>query len=160
MKKKLSQVIADDYTIVLSVYIGVFFAIHEFFDLGWSPTGTLGLTAILALVFILWQRKSYIVDYILLLVIIGDGYFHLTSPLDNLVKNSPDWVIAFNLFGGNGMPLIVHQTMGVFLLSTSALFIYLLAKRRKNWQYYLYKYGVGIITLSIISLSYVIKLYK
>ena len=78
---------------------------------------------------VVWSKKTEVADYILIPVIILDGYFHLTSPLENLVANSPDWVIAFNLYQGEGMPVIIHQLMGVFLLLASGWFIYLLISK-------------------------------
>lgn len=160
MKKDVLKIIADSYVILLSTFIIVFFAVNEYFDLGFGPEIVLLIAAALTAGFVVWQRKINVVDYILLPVMIVDGYFHLTSPLSNLVENSPDWVIAFNLYQGNGMPVIVHRVMGVFLLLTSAWFIYLLISKKKDWPYYAYKYAIVIITLSIISFSYLIKLFK
>jgi hypothetical protein len=150
----------DSYVILLSVFIALFFVLNEFFDFGLGPAIVIPLSVAIALGLILWKTKVAVSDYVLLPVIIFDGLFHITSPLENLVENSPDWVIAFNLYGGNGMPLIVHQVMGVFLLVTSGWFIYLLVSKKKDWSYYLYKYGVTVVTLTIISFSYLIKLFK
>lgn len=160
MKKEILKIIADSYIFLLSTFIGVFFFVNEQFDLELGPETVLPIVAVLTAGFIFWQIKINIVDYVLLPVMIIDGYFHLTSPLGNLVENSPDWVIAFNLYQGNGMPVIVHRIMGVFLLLTSGWFIYLLISKKKDWAYYLYKYAIVVITLSIISFSYLIKLFK
>lgn len=89
-----------------------------------------------------------------------DAYFHLTSPLENLIEHSPDWVIAFQLYGGNGMPVIIHQIMGIFLFVTSGIFIFHLIAKKKNWYYPFYKYVIAIVTMTIISTSYVIKLFR
>lgn len=160
MKKKLLKIIADSYVLLLSTLIIVFFAVNEYFDLGLGPEIVLPIAVLLTAGFIVSQRKLNIVDYVLLPVMIIDGYFHLTSPLGNLVENSPDWVIAFNLYQGNGMPVMVHRVMGVFLLLTSGWFIYLLISKKRDWSYYIYKYAIVVITLSIISFSYLIKLFK
>ena len=150
------QTIANWYITILSVFIATFFILNEFLDLGLGAIVIIPLSIIIGVMLVVWWNS----DYVLLPVIIFDGLFHLTSPLENLVENSPDWVIAFNLYGGNGMPVIVHQVMGVFLLVTSGWFIYLLVSKKQDWTYYLYKYGVTVVTLTIISFSYVIKLFK
>lgn len=157
LNEHLWKRLADSYIIILSVFIALFFIVNEFFDLGLGPVIVLPIVVAMS-IGLIWSKVPS--DYILLPVIIFDGFFHLTSPLENLVENSPDWVIAFNLYGGNGMPVIIHQIMGVFLILTSAWFIYLLVKRKKDWSYYLYKYAVAVITLTIISFSYLIKLFK
>ena len=146
--------------IILSLFIIVFFIFNELFDLGLNAAIIIPLVLALALGFFILSKRINVSDYVLLPVIIVDGFFHLTSPLENLVENSPDWVIAFNLYGGNGMPVIIHQIMGIFLLVTSAGFIYLLISKKKDWTYYFYKYIIVIITLTIISFSYLIKLFK
>ena len=146
--------------VLLSLFIIVFFIFNELFDLGLNAAIIIPLVLALALGFFILSKRINVSDYVLLPVIIVDGFFHLTSPLENLVENSPDWVIAFNLYGGNGMPVIIHQIMGIFLLVTSAGFIYLLISKKKDWTYYFYKYIIVIITLTIISFSYLIKLFK
>ena len=146
--------------IILSLFIIVFFIFNELFDLGLSAAIIIPLVLALALGFFILSKRINVSDYVLLPVIILDGFFHLTSPLENLIENSPDWVIAFNLYGGNGMPVIIHQIMGIFLLITSAGFVYLLTSKKKNWTYYFYKYVIVIITLIIISFSYLIKLFS
>ena len=145
--------------ILLSVFISLFFILSEKLGIN-NPLIILTSTIVLAggLGFLL--KKFDISTYILLPVIILDGFFHLTSPIENLVENSPDWIIAFNFYGGQGMPVIAHQIIGIFLLITSAIFIYYLISKRKDWYYYLYKYAVTIITMTIISTSYVIKLLR
>ncbi len=93
--------------ILLSIFIGLVY-ILDMFNVNNALiiiSSTFLLTGILIVLF----KKFDISKYILLPVIILDGFFHLTSPLENLVKNSPDWVIAFNFYGGNGMPVIIHQ---------------------------------------------------
>ena len=151
--------IINSFLILLSVFIGLFFLLYEL--LGITDLFIIvSATLILTLIFISLLKKFDVSSYVLLPVIILDGFFHLTSPLENLRENSPDWVIAFNLFGGNGMPVIVHQIMGVFLLTTSVIFIYYLISKRKEGYYYFYKYLVAIITMTIISVSYLIKLLQ
>ncbi len=144
--------------ILLSTFIGLFFILYEKLNITQTPI-ILSSVLVLAAAFIALSKKFNISNYILLPVIIMDGIFHLTSPLENLVENSPDWVIAFNFFGGNGMPVLVHQIMGAFLLITSAIFIYYLISKRKDWYYYFYKYLIVIITMIIISTSFVLKLF-
>jgi len=160
--KKTSDyyLIGDRVIVLLSLFIIVFFIFNELFDLGLNAAIIIPLVLALALGFFILSKRINVSDYVLLPVIIVDGFFHLTSPLENLVENSPDWVIAFNLYGGNGMPVIIHQIMGIFLLVTSAGFIYLLISKKKDWTYYFYKYIIVIITLTIISFSYLIKLFK
>ncbi|MCK5022054.1 MAG: hypothetical protein KAR54_02295 [Candidatus Pacebacteria bacterium] len=160
LKANLSKTIADSYIVLLSIFIATFFIINEYFDLELGPEIILPITVFLTLISIILQRKINIFDYILLPVIIFDGFFHLTSPLERLVENSPDWVIAFNLYQGNGMPVIGHQIIGAFLLLTSGCFIYLLISKKKNWTYFIYKYAIVTITLTIISFSYLIKLLE
>ncbi|MEN7982407.1 MAG: hypothetical protein ABFQ65_03085 [Nanoarchaeota archaeon] len=156
-EKHLSKYL--NYLIILfSVFIGLFFLLYELLGIT-NPIIILSSTIFLVGGFIFLSKKFPISNYILLPVIIVDGFFHLTSPLENLVENSPDWVIAFNLYGGNGMPVIIHQIMGVFLLITSAIFIYNLISKKENWYYYFYKYIIAIITMTIISISYFIKLF-
>ena len=158
--KSILKITANSYIIFLSVFIATFFVANEHFDLALGTEIILPIVIIFTTGLVIWQRKINIADYVLLPVMIIDGYFHLTSPLENLVENSPDWVIAFNLYQGKGMPVIVHQAMGVFLLLTSGWFIYLLIRKRKDWQYYFFKYAITTVTLSIISFSYFIKLFK
>jgi len=160
MKWDRLKQIGNRTIILLSTFIILFFVFNEFFDLDLStlPIVLVTLIFVVGIIFTSKKIKTKISNYILLPVIIIDGYFHLTSPLEHLVENSPDWVIAFNLYGGNGMPVLVHQIMGVFLLGTSIAFIYYLYKKKENWFFYLYKYAVAIITMIIISFSYVIKL--
>ena len=157
VKRDVLEKVGNIIIILLSIFILVFFIINEFFDLG-----LVILPIIFTLIFTsgiyFLEKKFKVSNYIMLPVIIIDGFFHLTSPLENLVENSPDWVIAFNLYGGNGMPVLVHQIMGVFLLGTSIGFIYYLFKKNENWFYYFYKYLVAIVTIVIISFSFVIKL--
>ncbi|MBI5729068.1 MAG: hypothetical protein HY983_02415 [Candidatus Magasanikbacteria bacterium] len=160
MRKGVLKIITDSYAILLATFIATFFVVNEHFDLSLGPKIILPILVLLAAGFIAWQRKAAVSDYIVLPVIFVDGYFHLTSPLENLVANSPDWVIALNLYQGHGMPIIVHQIMGVFLLLTSGWFTYLLILKKKNWSYYFYKYAIALITLTIISFSYLIKLSK
>ena len=163
MNQKTSVIwkwIGNGWIITLSTFIALFFILNEFFDLELKALIVLPVVIIIAAVLIILSRKVNVSDYILLPVIIIDGFFHLTSPLENLAENSPDWVIAFNLYGGNGMPIIIHQIMGIFLLLTSAWFIYLLIKKRKDWTYYFYKYVIAIITLTIISFSFIIKFFR
>jgi hypothetical protein len=159
-KKINFKLIRTAIVFTLSIFIATFFILNEKFDLGLGPGIIIPLTLILATGAMLLSKKVNISNYILLPVIIGDGYFHLTSPLENLVRNSPDWVIAFNLYGGSGMPVIVHQIMGVFLIITSLIFIFHLAMKKKNWYYPFYKYLIAIVTMTIISTSYVIKMFK
>jgi len=45
-----------------------------------------------------------------------DGIFHATTPLKELVQNSPDWIIARNLFQKKGLKEIIHKIMGYFLI--------------------------------------------
>lgn len=152
--------IGNGIIILLSLFITVFFIFNEQFDLSLHAAIIIPLAVVLAFGFFSMPPQKNISDYVLLPVIILDGFFHLTSPLENLVENSPDWVIAFNLYRGNGMPVMIHQIMGVFLLVTSAWFIYLLISKKKDWTYYFYKYIIVIITLTIISFSYLIKLLR
>jgi hypothetical protein len=157
-KKKFPyKSIGNMILILLSVFIGLFFILHEKLNIN-KPSIILSSTFLLALALIVLSKKFHISKYILVPILLVDGFFHLTSPLENLVENSPDWIIAFNFFGGNGMPVIVHQMMGVFLLITSAIFIYYLIAKRKDWYYYIYKYLIGLGTMAIISTSYIIKL--
>lgn len=160
-KRKYSktELIANSILILLSIFIGLFFIFYELLNIQNSFI-ILSLTIIVAVGLISLSKKFNISNYILLPIIIVDGFFHLTSPLENLVENSPDWVIAFNLYGGNGMPLIMHQIIGAFLLITSTIFIYNLISKRKNLYNYFYKYLIAIITMAIISMSYIIKLLK
>lgn len=145
--------------ILLSTFIGLFFIFYEILEIT-HPIIIILSTIFLTAGLIFLQKKFKVSSYVLLPVIIMDGFFHLTSPLENLVENSPDWVIAFNLYGGSGMPVIIHQIMGIFLLVTSAIFIYYLISKRKDWYNYFYKYLVAIITMTIISVSYMIKLFS
>lgn len=158
-QKNNLKFLTNAFIILLSVFIGLFFILYETLEITNSII-IISSTIILTGILILFSKKFPVSNYILLPVIIFDGFFHLTSPLENLVENSPDWVIAFNLYGGSGMPVIVHQIMGVFLLTTSAIFIYNLISKKENWYYYFYKYLVAIVTMVIISTSYVIKLFK
>jgi len=161
-KKKYSNYkqIANGIIIILATFMGLLFFLNEQFDLNLKAQIILPLTAVLATGFIFLSKKVNMSNYLLMPAIMIDGFFHLTSPLENLVQNSPDWVIAFNFYGGNGMPVIVHQIMGVFLLLTVSVFIYHLIKKQKNWYYYFFKYVIAVITLLIISTSYVIQLFK
>lgn len=152
--------IGNGIIILLSVFIGLLFVLNEMLDLGFKAPVIIFLTIILAAGLIVLSKKINISSYLLLPVIILDGFFHLTSPLENLVANSPDWILAFNFYGGNGMPVIVHQIMGILLLVTSAIFVYHLISKRKNWYVPFYKYIIAIITMTIISASYVIKLLR
>ena len=151
--------LANIFLIILSSFVGLFFIIHEILEIT-SQIIILFSTFILASGLIFLSKNFSVSNLILLPVILVDGFFHLTSPLENLRENSPDWVIAFNFYGGNGMPVIVHQIMGVFLLITSGIFIYNLISKKENWYYYFYKYLVAIITMTIISVSYMIKLFS
>lgn len=157
MKKEVVMKIFNSLIILLSVFVGLFFLIYELAEVK-NPIVIFASTIILTGILIFFSKKYSISNFIMLPVIIVDGFFHLTSPLENLIENSPDWIIAFNLFQVNGMPVIVHQIMGIFLLTTSGIFIYNLAKKRKNWYNLFYKYLVAIITMSIISFSYILKL--
>jgi len=129
MKKEAWKSITDSYLILLSTFIATWFFFNEYFDLGIRPSIVLLITGAVTFGLVVWSKKTEVADYILIPVIILDGYFHLTSPLENLVANSPDWVIAFNLYQGEGMPVIIHQLMGVFLLLASGWFIYLLISK-------------------------------
>ena len=159
-KKKLyPEWIGNGIIIAFATFIGLFFILYEKLGIHNAPI-IISSTILLTFGFIVLSKKFDISNYILLPVIIADGFFHLTSPLENLVKNSPDWVIAFNFYGGSGMPVIIHQIIGIFLLITSAIFILHLILKRKNWYYYFYKYIIATITIVIVSISYIIKLFK
>ena len=157
--KKFFELVGNSLVILLSIFIMSFFVLNEKFDLGIKASVVIPLVIVLAIGLVVLMKKFNISNYILLPVIFIDGYFHFTSPLENLIANSPDWVIAFNFFGGNGMPVLVHQIMGIFLLITSLIFVYHLISKKSNWYYYLYKYGIAIVTMIIISVSYMIKLF-
>lgn len=156
-KEKLKYL--NYFIIILSVFVGLFFILYEILEITNSII-IFSSTIILSGILIFFEKKYSFSNFIMLPVIIVDGFFHLTSPLENLRENSPDWVIAFNLFGGKGMPVIVHKIMGVFLLITSIIFIYNLMSKKKNWYFYFYKYLIAIITMVIISFSYLIKIFN
>lgn len=159
MKKELISRILNSFIILLSVFVGLFFILYELLNITNSSI-ILSSTFLLTIIFIFSQNKFPISNYILLPIIILDGFFHLTSPLENLAENSPDWIIAFNLYGGNGMPVWIHQAMGVFLLTTTVIFFLYLIIKKKNWYFYFYKYIIAIVTMIIISFSYMIKLFR
>ncbi len=152
--------IGNSYIIILAVFVSLFFVLNEKIQLHLGPEVFIPIALVVGIGLVILSKKVNISDYVMLPAIIGDGFFHTTAPLTNLVENSPDWVIAFNLYGGNGMPVIVHQMMGVFLITTSAFFIYFLAVKSKNWYRPFYKYAITIVTLTIISFSYVIKMFN
>ncbi len=158
MKKGDSKKVFNIILIILSVFVGLFFILYELLNI-LNPLIIISSAIILSTGVIFFSRKYNISNFILLPVILVDGFFHLTSSLENLVENSPDWVIAFNLYGGNGMPLIVHQIMGAFLLITTAIFIYYLVSKKRGGYYYFYKYIIAVITMAIISTSYLIKMF-
>ena len=160
LSKANFKIIGTTVIFVLSIFIITFFILNEKFDLAIGAHIIIPITLILSAGGIILYKKIDISDYISLPVIIADGYFHLTSPLENLVRNSPDWVIAFNLYGGNGMPVVIHQIMGVFLILASLIYITNLAMKKKDWYMPFYKYLIAIITMTIISTSYVIKLFR
>jgi len=158
-KLKRKEVLANWFIVTLSVFIIVFTIFHDLLDIK-SISIIFALTMLSSLGVYYTRRTKEVSNYILLPVIILDGFFHLTSPLENLVKNSPDWVIAFKLFGGNGMPVVIHQVMGMLLLITSGFYLNILIKDKKGWYFYFYKYVVTVVTVTIISLSYIIKISK
>ncbi|MCW8965088.1 MAG: hypothetical protein OQK82_00160 [Candidatus Pacearchaeota archaeon] len=158
-KKEFLLKYLNYFIILLSVFIGLFFLIYELVGIA-NKLIIFSSTIILTTILILSSKKISASNTIMLPIIIIDGFFHLTSPLENLVENSPDWIIAFNLYGGKGMPAIIHQIMGIFLITTSIIFIYYLILKKKKLYFYFYKYLISIITMVIICFSYLIKIYN
>ena len=60
-------------------------------------------------------------------LLLTDGWFHYSSSLSKLKKESPDWIVA-RQFGKKGLSEFSHKVMGAILLVSSFLFI---------WFYYL-----------------------
>lgn len=149
--------IGEGYVTLLASFIAIYFLLEEQLELALGVP--ILILPIIVTVVILLFKNTMLSNFILVPVMIFDGFFHVTSPLENLVANSPDWVIALNLYSGNGMPVLVHQLMGVFLITTSSFFIYFLAVKKKNWYQPFYKYVVSIVTITIISFSYLLKIF-
>lgn len=148
--------------IFLSFFIGLFYIGYEILNmpLGFTLFGLILFLSISSTILISLNRDVW-AKFIVLPVILVDSFFHLTASSQNLLENSPDWVIAFKLYGGNGMSQLIHRFLGGFLLITTIYFIIdMIFKIDKKEIYHkIYLYGVALITLLIITTSYLIKLF-
>jgi hypothetical protein len=97
-----------------------------------------------------------------------DGLFHTFTPDAELRKRSPDWIIARNVWDGDGLNHWIHKVMGIFLLLTSTWAFWKLflsppffggPKAERNAAVAFYVRVIMPMVLLIISLAITVRAY-
>ena len=109
-----------------------------------------------------WPFKIIIllsgIKYVILggVLVLLDGIFHFTTPLQKLIQQSPDWIIARGLFKTNGLNETIHKIMGITLI-ISSLYYLLIGQYDNNKFNKLYISIIQPITLIIITFAILFK---
>lgn len=83
-----------------------------------------------------------------------DAHFHFTSDLEQLQKESPDWIIMKYFFDMDGFGVMVHRLIAVLLFVSTVFYIYFISEKKKNllveWYPLFSKIVLSIITTGIV----------
>lgn len=98
------------------------------------------------------------------ILVLLDGIFHFTSPIEKLKRESPDWIIARNVFNTEALSETSHKIMGALLILgalTALMFLLNNAKNTKNIKTNLgvnfYLKVIQPVTLVIIATAILLK---